>query len=188
MAGCVKDRAYRRSCYSGTLPARLWCPRAVLFPLAAALVLGSGSGGCSFSYQLGSLFGKDDETAATTGSIAAGKSVRPADNSAGKVAETAVAPPPQDSDLDYARAAAAMVLTSGRKNASMPWENPKTGARGTVTPLATAYNQDGLLCRDFLASYVRDGSEAWLQGEACRHTRGKDEKWQVRSLKPWKRS
>ena len=41
----------------------------------------------------------------------------------------------------------------------MPWENPTTGARGTVTPLSTAYSNNGTTCRDFLASYVRNGSE-----------------------------
>jgi surface antigen len=65
----------------------------------------------------------------------------------------------------------------------MPWENPKTGARGTVTPLASAHHQGGTTCRDFLASYVKDGSESWLQGEACRVARGK---WEVRNLRPWK--
>ena len=64
----------------------------------------------------------------------------------------------------------------------MPWENPKTGARGTITPLAAAATQAGVTCRDFLASYVRNGSESWLQGEACR-ARGK---WEVRNLRPWK--
>ena len=55
----------------------------------------------------------------------------------------------------------------------MPWENPGTGARGTVTPIADAYTQDGFTCRDFLASYVRDGAESWLQGDACRIHQGK---------------
>jgi surface antigen len=36
-------------------------------------------------------------------------------------------------------------------------------------------------CRDFLASYVKNGSESWLQGEACRAERGK---WEVRNLRP----
>jgi hypothetical protein len=35
--------------------------------------------------------------------------------------------------------------------------------------------------RDFLASYVKNGSESWLQGEACRAERGK---WEVRNLRP----
>ena len=73
------------------------------------------------------------------------------------------------------------ILTKGGKHTSLPWENPKTGARGTVTPLASTYQQDGVTCRDFLASYVKNGSESWLQGEACRAERGK---WEVRNLRP----
>ncbi len=53
---------------------------------------------------------------------------------------------------------------------------------GTVTPLAAVYSQDGITCRDFLASYVKDGSESWLQGAACRAKHGK---WEVRNLRPW---
>jgi hypothetical protein len=54
----------------------------------------------------------------------------------------------------------------------MPWENLDR-ARGTITPLAAAASQDGVTCRDFLASYVKNGTESWLQGEACRAGRGK---------------
>jgi len=82
-----------------------------------------------------------------------------------------------------ARAAVSEVLSRGGKDTSMPWENPSTGARGTITPLAAAASQDGVTCRDFLASYVKNGNESWLQGEACRAARGK---WEVRNLRPWK--
>jgi hypothetical protein len=92
---------------------------------------------------------------------------------------------PPESDLVYARLAVADVLARGGKGLSAPWENPKSGARGTVTPVASAYTQDGAICHDFLASYVRSGSEAWMQGEACRMTKGR---WEVKSLRPWKRS
>ena len=141
--------------------------------MAAALALGLAAGGCSLSYQLDTLFtkDKDDGKAEQTGSIAK--------------SEPAKVELPPDGDLVYTRAAATELLTRGSKDASVPWENPRTGARGTVTPIAAAYNQDGFTCRDFLASYVYDGSEAWLQGEACREGKGK---WEVRSLKPWKRS
>ena len=54
-----------------------------------------------------------------------------------------------------------------------------------MTPIATAYSQDGVTCRDFLASYVRSGAETWMQGEACRSHKGK---WEVKSLRPWTRS
>jgi surface antigen len=84
-----------------------------------------------------------------------------------------------------ARAAASEVLSKGGKDVSLPWENPRSGARGTITPLASAYTQDGSTCRDFLASYVKNGSEGWLHGAGCRADRGK---WHVRSMRPWKNS
>lgn len=134
-------------------------------------MLGLACAGCGLSSPaLDSLFtkNKDDAKSEATGSIA----------------EPVKAVLPPDGDLAYTRAAATELLTRGGKDASLPWENPRTGARGTVTPIAAAYNQDGLTCRDFLASYVREKSESWLQGEACRD-KGK---WEIRSLRPWKRS
>ena len=153
---------HRRRPYSGCSRPRLW--RAA--SLAALLALALGSGGCSMSYQLESFFG--DST--TTGSIAA----------APKTAESL----PPEHDLAYAKAAASEVLRRGEKDASLDWENPRTGARGTVTPIASAYSQDGQTCRDFLASYVSDRVQSWMQGEACQDKGA----WQVRTLKPWKRS
>src|SRR5258708_1427703 len=61
---------------------------------------------------------------------------------------------PTEGDLAFARNAASDVLTKGDKDSSQPWENPDTGARGSVTPLAQAYSAEGRTCRDFLASYV----------------------------------
>jgi surface antigen len=137
---------------------------------ALTLMLAMSAGGCSFSYQLDSLFTKSDKSD-QTGSL---RSTTPK--------QVAVMPP--EHDLEVARAAVAEVLTKGGKDAAVPWENPRTGARGTVTPIASAYSQNGLTCHDFLASYVRNGTESWLHGEACRNPpRGK---WEVRTLKPWK--
>ena len=136
------------------------------------LALGGMSGGCS--YQLDSMFAKKDDKADQTGSIP------PKPTTVAEVIDS-----PHDGDLAFARLAASEVLSRGGKDTSAPWENPKTGARGTVTPIAAAYTQDGFTCRDFLASYVQKGSEAWLQGEACRLHQGR---WEVRTLRPWKRS
>ena len=49
-------------------------------------------------------------------------------------------PVPTETDLAFARTAASDVLTKGDKDSSQPWENPETGARGSVTPLAQAYS------------------------------------------------
>jgi surface antigen len=132
--------------------------------LAFALI----GGGCSVSYQLDTPL--------------ANKDVGAADDSPRAAGSKATAEMPAEADLVIARAAVSEVLIKGSKHSSVPWENPKTGARGTVTPLASVYNQDGFTCRDFLASYVKNGSESWLQGAACRAKRGK---WEVRNLRPW---
>ena len=97
----------------------------------------------------------------------------------------AAPPAPTESDLAFARTAASDVLTKGDKDSSQPWENPETGARGSVTPLAQAYAaDDGRTCRDFLASYVNGRTESWLQGAACKASHGR---WEIHTLKPWKR-
>jgi len=97
----------------------------------------------------------------------------------------AAAPQPTDGDLAFARNAASDVLTRGDKDSSQPWENPETGARGSVTPLAQAYaTDDGRTCRDFLASYVNGKTESWLQGAGCHSGNGR---WEIHTLKPWRR-
>ncbi len=163
-----KTRQFHRGLYSGCGCPRLWRG----LSLAAALTLGLACGGCSLSGQLDSIFGGGDKSD-QTGSITPPPGTK----------QTAELPP--DADLAYARAAVSEVLSRGAKDASQPWENPRTGARGMVTPIASAYTQEGKTCRDFLASYVSGSSQAWLQGEACKQQKGV---WEVRALKPWKRS
>lgn len=140
----------------------------------AVVLLALPAGACSFSYQLGSMFGQDAKKDAT-GSTA----VAAATSQSQPVMELAA-----QGDLAFARAAASQALALNGKTTSVPWENPSTGARGTVTPLASAYTQDGFVCRDFLASYVRQGAESWLQGEGCRIHEGR---WEIRGLRPWKK-
>jgi surface antigen len=95
-------------------------------------------------------------------------------------------PAPTETDLAFARNAASDVLTKGDKDSSQPWQNPETGARGSVTPLAAVYAaEDGRTCRDFLASYVNGKTENWLQGSACHSGNGR---WQIHTLKPWRQS
>ena len=104
--------------------------------MVTLFLIGASSGGCSFSRDsIGGFFSKGEESEVVTGSIAGQE------------------PVPTESDLVFARTAASDVLTKGDKDTSQPWQNPETGARGSVTPLAQAYaNGDGRTCRDFLAS------------------------------------
>jgi surface antigen len=130
------------------------------------ILIGLGSGGCSLSRSDGPFARMGDND--VTGSIGVRSSSGPA---------------PTEGDLAFARNAASDVLTRGDKDSSQPWENPETGARGSVTPVAQAYSSEGRTCRDFLASYVNGHSESWLQGAACQSGQGR---WEIHTLKPWK--
>jgi surface antigen len=130
------------------------------------ILIAVGTGGCSLSPDGGFAKLQGNES---TGSIGAARASTPA---------------PTEGDLAFARNAASDVLTKGDKDSSQPWENPETGARGSVTPLAQAYSSEGRTCRDFLASYVNGPSESWLQGAACQTEHGR---WEIHTLKPWRR-
>jgi surface antigen len=140
-------------------------------PTGAAMTLiliGLGTGGCSLS-RSDAAFARMDNSDRT-----------------GSVGKQVASLSPTESDLVFARTAASDVLTKGGKDTSQPWENPETGARGSVTPLSQAYSgDDGRTCRDFLASYVNGRSESWLQGAACKAGHGR---WEIHTLKPWTKS
>ncbi|MGY8679281.1 RT0821/Lpp0805 family surface protein [Bradyrhizobium sp. UFLA05-153] len=133
------------------------------------ILIGLGTGGCSLSRSdLGALakgpFAKMGE-GDVTGSITKDQA-------------------PTEGDLAFARNAASDVLSQGDKDASQHWENPETGARGSVTPIAQSYAaEDGRKCRDFLASYVNGRTENWLQGSGCQSGHGR---WEIHTLKPWR--
>jgi surface antigen len=170
VVGATTARPDRQPLYSGMAAGRLSGPAPRRFgAFTAAVLLALANGGCS--YQLSGFFADKPEQ---TGSL------KPA-----AVDASAAANLPPEQDLALAKAAVHEVLSRGDQDTSLPWENPRTGARGTVTPIASAYTQDGFTCRDFLASYVRAGSESWLQGEACRIHQGK---WEVKALRPLKRT
>jgi surface antigen len=131
------------------------------------ILIGLGSGGCSLSRGGGDGSFARMEDNEVTGALGA------------------KTPEPTESDLAFTRNAASDVLTKGDKDSSQPWENPETGARGSVTPLAQAYSSDGRTCRDFLASWVNGRTESWLQGAACQSAA--HGRWEIHTLKPWRR-
>ena len=97
------------------------------------ILIGLSVGGCSFSRGSDAFARMSDYE--VTGALRRGE------------------PAPTDSDLAFARTAASDVLTKGDKDSSQPWQNPETGARGSVTPVAQAYSaDDGRTCRGLLAS------------------------------------
>jgi surface antigen len=141
-------------------------------PIAAILSLIAVSG-CS--YQLASLVSTEESGLQVTGTISPSASA--SSNTPSKSS------PQAELDLAYARAAAAEALSRGSRDASLPWQNPHSGARGNITPLATSYSEAGMACRDFLASYMHGDAQDWLEGAACRSASGT---WEIRRLKPLK--
>ena len=144
---------------------------------AAALALALAAAGCSTALQFDAL-AKSDTPAEVTGSITPPAIAASAKSGAGK--PDAVL----EADLTLAKAAAVEVLSQGRKDASLPWESARSGAHGTVTPIAAPYSRDGDDCQNFLASYVRGKQESWFHGSACRAGR----LWTVRELRPLQRT
>ncbi len=131
------------------------------------ILIGLGTGGCSFSRNDKSAYAKAEDSDLT-----------------GSIAMPARAAAPTETDLAFARNAASDVLSKNDKDSSQHWENPETGARGSVTPIAQSYAaEDGRKCRDFLASYVNGSTESWLQGAGCQSSRGS---WEIYTLKPWR--
>ena len=156
-----RERGARsRSLFRRTKSALLW-RRPQWLAGIAALISALSTGGCA--YQLGS-------------------DVQQTGAGSNRKAAAAIATP-SEIDLAYARAAAAEALAHGARNASIPWENPDTGAGGNITPLAPEYSEGAATCRDFLTSYIRGTKQAWLQGAACRTANGK---WEVKTLKLFK--
>src|SRR5262249_1140729 len=104
--------------YRGTRSARLrrTVVRAPLLALSLA-ALSLAVGGCSFSYQLDSLTGKGEPEHAS--------SLRPT---------RSLSSMPPEQDLAVARAAVSEFLgRGGTDSSSMPSEDPRTGARRTIT-------------------------------------------------------
>ncbi len=151
------------------------------------VALGLATAGCSTSFTLPSLMGKE-EPQEITGSI-------PAKDA--PVTTTALAPnqpvsplalvkpqmlAPIGPDWGAVKQALGLVLTHEEEGKSAPWANPGTGVRGTVTPLGPAHTREGKVCRPFLASFVRPETTQWVKGEACRALSGD---WEIRETAPW---
>jgi len=104
-------------------------------PMAAILSLVAL---CGCSYQLASLVSTDESGPQVTGTIkpsANASSSIPSKSSPQASLQASVQASPQaELDLAYARAAATEALSRGSRDASLPWQNPHSGARGKSRP------------------------------------------------------
>ena len=52
------------------------------------------------------------------------------------------------------------------------WENPRTGSRGTFTPISTYESAEGQVCREYVVSGTVRGQPEQIRGMACRGPEG----------------
>ncbi len=144
--------------------------------LLILLIAGLATGGCSTSFPLSSLIpGMQAEKTADKDEITGTLSMQhPA---AGREMTNA--------DWIVAMAALREALARKEDGASIPWQNPTTSSRGTVSPVSAAFVQDGFNCRNFMVSHFKSERENWYEGTACRTHRGQ---WDVQSTRPLQKS
>ena len=148
----------------GLAPRRL----APVFHLGAVLVAGLCLAGCSVSVPMGSLVADQDLTTASTG----GRQDSPLHASL------------NPEDWRRARAALGVALDPQGSGASVSWDNPDSGAKGSFTPVGQPFVQDDAVCRAFLAALQRHEA-ATLQGTACRPSGGE---WTIKDVRPFNRA
>lgn len=182
-SGHVKSDTVHLS-YHGKTAARLSVASLFSAPVAAGLIA-MFLGGCSM--QLSSLLPGGVSDSGPTGPSVIRTASDDATGSIPLQMASVNGNPLGMSAIDWPHAQAALkeALARTDEGPSVPWDNPASGARGTVTPIAAAFNKDGLPCRNFIASHVKEGMETWSEGLACRVNTST---WEVKSVKPLKKS
>ena len=87
-------------------------------------------------------------------------------------------------DLRRAIAAMSTALDPQGSGASVNWDNPQTGAKGSFTPVGQPYPLEGRICRAFHADIAVNETQESLQGAACRE---KTAEWALTEVKPVKK-
>ena len=93
--------------------------------------------------------------------------------------------PISEADWQVARRSLNEALADRADTPSIAWENEESGARGTVTALQTSISSDGRTCRPFLGSALKQRSENWFEGHACKVGRTT---WEIVDIRPWRRN
>ncbi len=86
-------------------------------------------------------------------------------------------------DLRRAMAALRTALDPQGSGASVHWDNPQSGAKGSFTPSGPPYPLDAKVCRAFVAEISAQEEAEKLQGAACRE---KSADWTLTEVKPHK--
>lgn len=88
-------------------------------------------------------------------------------------------------DLRRATAALNTALDPQGSGASVKWENPNSGTKGSFTPSGQAFPLEGKICRAFTGEIYSGQDEEKLEGSACRE---KSDDWTLSDVKLAKKS
>ena len=139
----------------------------ILCRSSSVLATALGLCGCSTAIPLPSFISHDDVTASIR------KPVSPLSSAL------------DSEDWRRANGALAVALDPQGSGASVRWDNPATGVKGTFTPVGEAQAIDGRVCRAFVSELGGAHPAQSLQGTGCRDKTGD---WTVSDVKPWKKA
>lgn len=141
------------------------------------LALALASGGCSVSFPI---FGMSSESKPDVQTTA---SVLPARGSAKASPLATLSSELGPEDLRRADGAMALALDPQGNGASVSWDNPQSGIKGSFIPVGGPFLRSDEICRAFIAEVQTQIRPAKLQGTACRPSGGD---WAVLEMQPWK--
>lgn len=75
-------------------------------------------------------------------------------------------------DMAYYDRTSQYAMENARTGATTTWNNPDSGASGTITPTNTYQTAGGQYCREYTQTINVDGRSVQGQGQACRNPDG----------------
>jgi surface antigen len=87
-------------------------------------------------------------------------------------------------DARRAQAALATALDPQGSGATVRWDNPDSGAKGTFGAVGNAFLINHTICRMFVATVSVKEPDQWLQGNACRASASD---WTIKDVKAWRK-
>ena len=75
-------------------------------------------------------------------------------------------------DMAYYNKTSQRALETAQPGETMPWQNPDSGTRGTITPSNYYQTAQGGYCREYQQTIVVGGKESQGYGTACRQPDG----------------
>lgn len=88
-------------------------------------------------------------------------------------------------DWRRAQSALSVALDPQGNGASVNWDNPQSGVKGSFIPAADAFPSDEKICRAFFAELGGSAPDQYLRGLGCRDKSGD---WTITDVKPAKKA